>query len=224
MGSRDALVGAEEAYDLAAPFYDQWRWQALWRAAELPFVIHQIRARFRESPPRLLDDGCGTGWYVEQLAPFCAEVAGIDVSAGMLERARDRAPQGALLHADARELPFPDQRFEVVFLARVLSHLPDADRALKEMARVLTRGGLAIVTDVDAGHPYEHTRLPLAKGHVLARTFKHPRVLIERVLKDAGMTEVQSALISEAGETTPLAHLGEEADRSVAGWMSAWLK
>ena len=174
--------------------------------------------------PRLLDDGCGSGWYMQQLASHCSEVAGIDVSSGMLAIARSRAPHSFVVRADARDLPFPDERFDAVFLARVLSHLPQADVALQETARVLTPGGLAIITDVDAGHPYEHTRLPLADGHVLARTFKHPRAVVERMLRDAGMTEVQSALISEVGETTPLAHLGEETRRSAAGWMSAWLR
>jgi ubiquinone/menaquinone biosynthesis C-methylase UbiE len=86
----EPVLAAQEAYDRAATGYDAWKWQPFWRAAEQPFII-QALADFAPDRPRLLDVGCGTGWYLRELEPLCAHTAGIDVSEGMLAQARKRA-------------------------------------------------------------------------------------------------------------------------------------
>jgi ubiquinone/menaquinone biosynthesis C-methylase UbiE len=87
----------------------------------------------------VLEVGCGTGLILERVAGFARRAVGIDLSPGMLARARDR---GLEVHeADCAALPFDDESFDVVYSFKVLSHVPDLDRALAEMTRVLRPGG-----------------------------------------------------------------------------------
>lgn len=100
---------------------------------------------------RLLDAGCGNGWYAEQLLKKGADVDAIDASAVMVEHAKNRLasqltsdPHGRLTiqHADLMDpLPFDDARFEGVVSALVLHYIADWRPTLREFARVLKPGG-----------------------------------------------------------------------------------
>jgi ubiquinone/menaquinone biosynthesis C-methylase UbiE len=143
-GERPLPVRA--AYDLSAPFYDDWEWQKFWRAYEFP-LIRDMFGRMRKGrgrPLHLLDVGCGTGWYLEHLAAFCNECIGIDVSEGMLAIAHHRLRFGTgramLKIANAERLPFHESRSDVVMCTRVLSHLPNILPAVREMRRTLMPG------------------------------------------------------------------------------------
>ncbi|HEX6574802.1 MAG TPA: class I SAM-dependent methyltransferase [Gemmatimonadaceae bacterium] len=98
---------------------------------------------------RILDAGCGSGWYAGQLIARGARVTAIDASAAMVDYARARlernadAPVNVELHvADlADRLPFDDASFDGVVSPLVLHYLRDFRPALKEMRRVLVPGG-----------------------------------------------------------------------------------
>ncbi|MEO8091621.1 MAG: methyltransferase domain-containing protein [bacterium] len=102
---------------------------------------------------RLLDVGTGTGGALRQL-PGCparpARALGVDSSEQMLARARAALPRAIeLATADARDLPFADEGFEVVTCAYLLHLLDPRSRAsaLGELYRVLAPGGrLGVVT------------------------------------------------------------------------------
>ena len=87
----------------------------------------------------VLEVGCGTGLVMARVARFAASVRGIDVSPGMLARAR---ALGLLVQeASATALPFPDATFDVVYTFKVLAHVEPVEAALAEMARVTRPGG-----------------------------------------------------------------------------------
>ena len=100
---------------------------------------------------RILDAGCGGGWYAEQLLKRGADVDAIDGSAVMVEHAKSRLaaqvtsdPRGRLTiqQADlADPLPFDDDRFDGVVSPLVLHYLADWRPTLREFARVLKPGG-----------------------------------------------------------------------------------
>ncbi|MEU4522860.1 class I SAM-dependent methyltransferase [Amycolatopsis sp. NPDC024027] len=96
---------------------------------------------------RWLDVGCGTGALTSAVlaAADPAEVVGADPSEGFLKTARASVtdPRATFTLADARSLPFPDARFDVVVSGLVLNFVPDPDRAAAEIARVTAPGGLA---------------------------------------------------------------------------------
>lgn len=96
---------------------------------------------------RVLDIGGGRGTTVCHLArKYGCEVVGIDVSPDMVEAARQRVREEGLEHlvdfrlADAHDLPFEDESFDVVLIECVTTLL-DRDRAFREFQRVLKRGG-----------------------------------------------------------------------------------
>jgi len=85
---------------------------------------------------RALEVGCGEGVIADNLTRRFGEVVALDLpDAGL--RADWRAYRGPrFLHANAHELPFADDLFDVVVAAEVLEHLPDPELGLAEMARV----------------------------------------------------------------------------------------
>lgn len=94
---------------------------------------------------RVLDVGCGTGLLLKRLGGKCRAV-GLDLSPGMLRRARKRNPDVPLVLGDAEHLPFKGGRFDAVFSVTVLQNLPHPHQALGEMARVVRGGGKVVVS------------------------------------------------------------------------------
>jgi demethylmenaquinone methyltransferase/2-methoxy-6-polyprenyl-1,4-benzoquinol methylase len=102
-------------------------------------------AALRGLPPGpLLDVGVGTGDLAVAMRRALPgrRVAGIDLSAGMMHLARQKAGAAlALIRADALRLPFPDASFAGVATAFTLRNVEGIDEALAEVRRVLTPGG-----------------------------------------------------------------------------------
>jgi ubiquinone/menaquinone biosynthesis C-methylase UbiE len=90
----------------------------------------------------VLEVGCGTGLLLRRIAGFARSARGVDLSPGMLERARARGLD--VLEASATALPFPDASFDVACSFKVLAHVREIERALAEMTRVVRPGGHVI--------------------------------------------------------------------------------
>jgi len=131
---------------------------------------------------RVLDVGCGTGSLSFAL-PAVADVAavtGIDQAEVYVAFARSRAggdPRFSFQQADARALPFPDASFDRAFSMLVLQFIPDAERAVAEMCRVVRPGGsvTAAVWDSFGGTP--HLRLMWDTAATLDPSATRPRSL-----------------------------------------------
>ena len=87
----------------------------------------------------VLEVGCGTGLILARTAGFARRAVGIDLSAGMLARARQRGLE--VMQASATELPLATGSIDVAYSFKVLAHIPDIRGALREMARVVRPGG-----------------------------------------------------------------------------------
>jgi len=90
----------------------------------------------------VLEVGCGTGLILSRLHAVAHYAEGVDLSPGMLEKARERGLH--VREASATALPYPDASFDVVLSFKVLAHVPDLSLALAEMARVCRPGGLVL--------------------------------------------------------------------------------
>jgi SAM-dependent methyltransferase len=90
----------------------------------------------------VLEVGCGTGLLLERIARFAATARGIDLSPGMLEKARARGLD--VVEGTATHLPFPDATFDVTCSFKVLAHVPEIGLALREMARVTRPRGVVL--------------------------------------------------------------------------------
>ncbi len=113
-------------------------------AKELLALCHVAAAR------EVLEVGCGIGVGPVLIArSTAARVCAVDRSEKMVEWSRRRAREARLedrieLHvADARDLPFEADRFDVVICESVLGFVDDKDRAVRELARVTKPGGWA---------------------------------------------------------------------------------
>ena len=116
------------------------------------------KVAFELLPPEpawaVLDVGCGTGTGLARYADAGCTVAGVDVSAAMLEKATARLGTGAELHhVEPGPLPFDDDRFDLVMTSMVIHEVPDAERIalLREMARVAKPDGRLLVIDFRFG-------------------------------------------------------------------------
>jgi ubiquinone/menaquinone biosynthesis C-methylase UbiE len=90
----------------------------------------------------VLEVGCGTGLLLERIARFASRAHGVDLSPGMLARARERGLD--VTEASATRLPFPDATFDVACSFKVLAHVRDVRAALAEMTRVVRPGGMIV--------------------------------------------------------------------------------
>jgi ubiquinone/menaquinone biosynthesis C-methylase UbiE/DNA-binding transcriptional ArsR family regulator len=134
------------------------------------------------------DLGCGTGQVSAALAPFVARVIAVDASAAMLQAAKKRL-HGVrnidLRRGDLEALPIDDGRLDAATLMLVLHHVPEPDRALADVARVLAPGGRLLIVDM-LQHDRERYRQQM--GHVwLGFSEDHVR----QMLTDAGFEETR---------------------------------
>jgi ubiquinone/menaquinone biosynthesis C-methylase UbiE len=90
----------------------------------------------------VLEVGCGTGLVLQRIAGFARRAKGVDLSEGMLARARERGLD--VVVGSATALPFGDDEFDVTCSFKVLAHIPDIQLALAEMARVTKPGGVIL--------------------------------------------------------------------------------
>jgi ubiquinone/menaquinone biosynthesis C-methylase UbiE len=100
-------------------------------------------------PARVLEVGQGRGELAERIQrELGAELVAIDQSERMVALARDRGVDARF--GDVQELPFEDRAFDCVVAAWMLYHVPDLDRGLAEIVRVLRPGGrLVAVTNTE---------------------------------------------------------------------------
>ena len=94
---------------------------------------------------RVLDIATGTGFSTATFARFGAEVTGIDLTQYAVDQTKRnlslRNLKGEVLKMDAQELQFEDNTFDYVCAHGCLMHMPDTDKALREIMRVLKPGG-----------------------------------------------------------------------------------
>ncbi len=112
------------------------------------------------------DLGCGSGPVSEALAPFVGQVFGIDGSQAMLDAAAQRLRRFdniELRRGELEDLPLGDGRLDAATLILVLHHLPEPDRALREVARVLRPGGKVLLVDM---LPHDRQEYQQQMGHV----------------------------------------------------------
>lgn len=107
---------------------------------------------------RVLDMGCGAGRHAFEMYKRGADVIALDMDADELAavsewfaamREEGSVPAGAeadVKQGDALDLPFPDGEFDRIVASEVLEHIPDDDRAISELVRVLRPGGTIAVT------------------------------------------------------------------------------
>jgi SAM-dependent methyltransferase len=102
-------------------------------------------------PARVLEVGCGEGELSERLQrSLGVEVIALDQSERMVELTRNRGVHAVV--GDVQQLPFEQRSFDVVVAAWMLYHVPDLDRGLAEIARVLRPEGRLVAATNSSDH------------------------------------------------------------------------
>lgn len=140
------LKAVESSYARWAPIYDH-TFGALTNIGRRRAVSYINRRG-----GQLLEVGVGTGLSLPHYGGQ-VQVTGIDFSADMLAKARVRVQEmglkniAALRRMDARNLDFPEGAFDTVAAMHVLSVVPEPERVMAEIARVLKPGGQVVITN-----------------------------------------------------------------------------
>ena len=141
-----------------------------------------IEAQAERKPPlRVLDCGCGPGFFTIILAKAGHEVTGIDGADGMLEKARQNVTangvRAEILKMDCHDPAFADNSFDLVVSRNVTHALRDHRRVYSEWLRVLKPGGILLIFDAN-------WHLPLAMPELMLESMERERKCIERFGSD----------------------------------------
>ena len=134
------------------------------------------------------DLGCGTAQVSAALAPFVERVIAVDASAAMLQAAKKRLhgfDNIDLRRGDLEALPVDDARLDAATLMLVLHHVPEPEKAIAEVARVLKPGGRLLLVDMQ---PHDRDSYRQQMGHVwLGFSDDH----IRRILSESGFDAIR---------------------------------
>ena len=110
-----------------------------WHAEMLSYM--PARAR------RVLDLGCGTGFFLAELERQRPGAVGLDISHDMLRVSERYVPGARLVTADAEKLPFVERSFDAIFCKGSLHHTRDHVRFLENCRRALRPEGVLILSE-----------------------------------------------------------------------------
>ena len=126
---------------------------------------------------QVVDLGCGSGAFTPFIARTVGEkgkVYALDIQADMLKQLERKLskPENRdiknikLIEGNAYKLPFEDGSIDLVNVVTVLQEIPDRNRALQEVNRVLKSGGILAVTELfpDPDYPWKSTTIKLGNG------------------------------------------------------------
>ncbi len=105
--------------------------------------VQALAARFGR-PLRILDVACATGMSFRFLSDL-GDITGIDISSETIRLCNKRGITD-IVQCDAMELPFADGSFDLVLALDACEHFDDDRKSMREMCRVLSSGGTAVVT------------------------------------------------------------------------------
>ena len=129
----------QEHYDTIADVYDHHYDERRGRSYYSHLSTYILDALPRTG--KLLDIGCGTGLFVERYIGDGRSAVGLDISSGMIERARRRCRACDYTVGAGERIPFYDNTFDAISSMLVFSYVRDPEAMLSEAFRVLKPGG-----------------------------------------------------------------------------------
>lgn len=115
--------------------------------------LEMVRRHVDLEGAAVLDVGCGIGTYVRAFRAFSDDVHGIEVEAERVAEASLELPNIVLGVGEA--LPYPDDRFDLVFSNEVIEHVADDRATAAEMVRVTRPGGAIVAFAPNRLYPFE---------------------------------------------------------------------
>ncbi len=126
----------------------------------------------------LLDIGCGPGWLTVTYAKHGAVVTAVDLTENALQLTSaalvSNGVSAELQTANAEQLPFPDEKFDIVVSSGVLHHTPNFLQAISEAHRVTRSGGTGLITLYRLGILHHRLVFPFVRAVMRLTKTRHP--------------------------------------------------
>jgi ubiquinone/menaquinone biosynthesis C-methylase UbiE len=133
-------------YDSIAPNYHA-RYAS---GSALTGIASLLRALARDlNAQKILEVGCGSGRWLDELQTITPHIYGLDFSLGMLSQAQQRNSTLKLTRGTAKQLPFEPSGFDLLFCVNALHHFDQPQNFIAESYRALRRGGALITINID---------------------------------------------------------------------------
>lgn len=142
---------SETLYSEIAQDYDKTRWEGNGKFIDLiqkELLFNILKKCGAKKINKILDVGAGTGRFVIPFAKMGFDTYGIDISQKMLDVIINKTEHFQNIHlynANAKNIPFQDNYFDFVTSYRVIIHIPDYEKVIQEVYRVLKPNGYAII-------------------------------------------------------------------------------
>ena len=178
-------------YNLAAEYYDEKeKYLNSFENNKVLELLGDVQGK------KVLDIGAGTGRLTLQLAKRGAEVTAVDISEEMLKKLRSKNEEVRIVIADAEDLPFDNDAFDIVVSAFLVVHLKDPTRFFDEVYRVLKDGGTFLVTNINQKDP---PKVKTRHGEIIIESFYHRPEKIREILESLAFGIEKEIMIEEKG-------------------------
>lgn len=198
-------INEKKFWEKRASSYDK---QVKSFSSEYEYLKTKIKS-YTNKDSFLLDVACGTGILALDIAPYVGNVCAVDISSNMVDVAKKKEMQAKVNNieiavADAYELPFSNEVFDVVLLANLLHVVKEPAVVVREARRVLKKNGYILVSTAcfNKGEESSKSHFSLLK---LVKTLGIIRYLnfykkndVDTIIRDAGFEIIDSEYISES--------------------------
>jgi phosphatidylethanolamine/phosphatidyl-N-methylethanolamine N-methyltransferase len=198
-----------KSYARYAPVYDHtFGWLLSFRGRSLAASLTN------KQPGKVLEVGVGTGISLSYYRKE-HQVHGIDISPHMLERAHNRVRRRQLGHVtqleimDARKMHYPDDHFDAVVAAYVMSVVPEPQKVIREIERVCKPGGDVIIVNHFVAERGFRRRFEAMLAPLSSKLGWRPDMALEEILSHTHLHEVERVTLPPMGLFTML-HLRKE--------------
>ena len=193
-----------KSYERYAPVYDHtFGWLLSFRGRSMAAGLTNKR------PGKILEVGVGTGISLSYYRKE-HQVHGIDISPHMLERAQKRVRSKRLGHVtqleimDARKLHYPDDHFDAVVAAYVMSVVPEPEKVIREIERVCKPGGDVIIVNHFVAERGFRRRFESMLAPLSSKLGWRPDMALHEILSHTSLHEVERRTLPPMGLFTML--------------------
>lgn len=180
------MKDVENYWDKRATSLREYEGEEFYTITDIPFYKYrrkrtlEILDAFDFEDKRILDVGCGDGYYSRCLKKRGADIIGVDISGSMIELAEKNTKKEGLIipyyKISGQRLEFEENSFDYVLTVAVLQHILDEhilSKLLSEISRVVVIGGGVII--------FEHTQTVAGKGSMrIGRTHNDYKILFKK--------------------------------------------
>ncbi|MEX1307916.1 MAG: class I SAM-dependent methyltransferase [Eubacteriales bacterium] len=190
----------KKVWDRFAPMYDRFM------KKDMPLysvIIERIKVCIKKDK-NVLEIATGTGTIALGIAECTDAIEAVDLSAEMIAKAKKKAAQQSIDHIhfsvqDAYDLKYEDQSFDYVIITNTLHIMPNPQKALEEIKRVLKKGGYMIApTFVHAGSKKAALMSKLMSWTGFRAYHKWTQISFCRFIDDYGFDIVQAEILESS--------------------------